>query len=70
MELLSLYLGLEQLKDRTNKSSTMSQALRSTDIPVFVDPYQGINKCYAFLSLQLRIIVELIGVAKQGKTYL
>jgi hypothetical protein len=33
MELLSLYLGLEQLKDRINKSSTMSQALRSTDIP-------------------------------------
>jgi hypothetical protein len=36
MELFSLYLGLEQLKDRTNKSSTMSQALRSTDIPDFL----------------------------------
>jgi hypothetical protein len=32
MEFLSLHLGFEQLKDRTIKSSTMSQALRSTDI--------------------------------------
>jgi hypothetical protein len=36
MELLSLYLGLEQLKDITNKSSTKSQALRSTDILEFL----------------------------------
>jgi hypothetical protein len=35
MELLSLRLGLEHLKDRTIKSSTMSLALCSTIIPEF-----------------------------------
>jgi hypothetical protein len=47
MELLSIHLGLEQLKDRRIKSSTMSQALRSTDIfRVFVS-FQ--NKIRAFI---------------------
>ena len=36
MELLSLHLGLEQLKDRTIKSSTMSQVLCSTIVQEFL----------------------------------
>ena len=36
MGLLSLHLGLEQLKDRMIKSSTMSQVLCSTSILEFL----------------------------------
>jgi hypothetical protein len=36
MGLLSLHLGLEQLKDRIIKSSTMSQVLCSTIVPEFL----------------------------------
>ena len=38
--LLSLHLGLEQLKDRTIKSSTMSQVLRSTIILEFLQAFK------------------------------
>jgi hypothetical protein len=36
----SLYLGLEQLKERTIESSTMSQALCSTIIPEFLQVFK------------------------------
>jgi hypothetical protein len=40
MGLLSLHLGLEQLKDKTVKSSTMSQALCSTIVPEFLEIFK------------------------------
>jgi hypothetical protein len=40
MGLLSLHLGLEQLKDRTIKLSTMSQVLRLTIIPEFLQVFK------------------------------
>ena len=36
----SLHLGLEQLKDRTIKSNTMSQVLCSTVIPEFLQVFK------------------------------
>jgi hypothetical protein len=40
MGLLSLHLGLEQLKDRMVKSSTMSQALCLTIILEFLEVFK------------------------------
>jgi hypothetical protein len=40
MGLLNLHLDLEQLKDRTIKSSTMSQVLCSTIIPEFLEVFK------------------------------
>jgi hypothetical protein len=51
MGLLSLYLGLEQLKDRTIKSSTMSQVLCSTIALEFLYIFQ--NKTQRFHCMTL-----------------
>ena len=51
MGLLSLLLDLEQLKDRTIKSSTMSQVFCSTIIPKFFIGFQ--NKTQSFHCMTL-----------------
>ena len=71
MGLLSLHLGLEQLKDRTIKSSTMSQVLCSTIILEFLQVSQNmwylwiLTKAIVMLCLSLpttKAYVELIGM--------
>jgi hypothetical protein len=47
MRLFNFHLGLEQLKDKIIKSSTMSQALYSTIIPEFGK----------FLEIKLRALI-------------
>jgi predicted transcriptional regulator len=59
MGLLSLYLGLEKLKDRTIKSSTMSQVLCSTIIPEFFVSFQNKTQsfhCMTLLSLSIYVV--------------
>ena len=51
MGLLSLHLGLEQLKDRTIKSSTMSQVLCSTIISEFFISFQNKTQRFHWMTL-------------------
>ena len=55
MGLLSLHLGLEQLKDRTIKSSTMSQVLCSTIILELKNKTQSFH-CITLSNLSIYVV--------------
>jgi hypothetical protein len=67
MVLLSLYLGLEQLKDRTIKSSTMSQALCSTIILEFGKIFKIKLKVSYFMTLSNLLVYVVFLDPLQGK---
>jgi hypothetical protein len=59
MRLLSLHLGLEQLKDRTIKSSTIFQVLYSTIVPEFFISFQNKTQrshCMTLSSLSVYVV--------------
>ena len=66
MRLLSLHLGLEQLKDRTIKSSTMSQVLCSTIILEFFTTFQNKTQRFHCMTLSSLLIYVVFVDPHQG----
>ena len=61
MGLLSLHLGLEKLKDRTIKSSTMSQVLCSTIVLEFFISFQNKIQRFHCMTLSCPSICGIFG---------
>ena len=68
MGLLSFHLGLEQLKDRTIKLSTMSQVLCSTIVLEFFISFQNKTQRFHCMTLTVLSIYVVFLDPHQGKS--